>query len=267
VQGVAEEVAVMRKETMSRIDGRVVGHGMWCGSDQAGGCPLGGGGPSNSHLVPFGTSGEESATQGHEKVSGCEKEMQRMVAEVMEGVEQMGRRMAADRSRVNLLHANTDLQLGTLGVELRRVTGEQLGGVGQGMEQAQQQLGSMPIQLKQLSERARGVDGVMSEQLRELRHVSERMEEQEAVVGHRLGEVRRQVQHCVLELDRLPAQLESVPEQLELLGQRLDGVCDEMRKQRDEMRDVRSQMVAGLGAVEEKVEEVERRVMEERRAL
>ena len=34
VQGVAEEVAVMRKETMSRIDGRVVGHGMWCGSLQ-----------------------------------------------------------------------------------------------------------------------------------------------------------------------------------------------------------------------------------------
>jgi hypothetical protein len=43
-----------------------------------------------------------------------QKEMQRMVAEVMEGVEQMGRRMAADRSRVNLLHANTDLQLATL---------------------------------------------------------------------------------------------------------------------------------------------------------
>ena len=32
------------------------------------------------------------------------------------------------------------------------------------------------------------------------------------------------------------------------------------------MRDVRSQMVAGLGAVEEKVEEVERRVMEDMRA-
>ena len=40
--------------------------------------------------------------------------MQRMMAEVMEGVEQMGRRMAANRSRVNLLHANTNLQLGTL---------------------------------------------------------------------------------------------------------------------------------------------------------
>jgi hypothetical protein len=79
---------------------------------------------------------------------------------------------------------------------LRRVTGERLGGVGQGMEQLQQ-LGSLPVQLRQLSERARGVDGVMSEQLRELRHVSERMEEQEAVVGQRLGEVGRQVQHCV----------------------------------------------------------------------
>ena len=98
--------------------------------------------------------------------------MQRMMAEVMEGVEPMGRRMAADRSRVNLLHANTDLQLGTLGVELRRVIGERLGGVGQGMEQLQQ-LGSLPVQLRQLSERARGVDGVMSEQLRELRHVPE----------------------------------------------------------------------------------------------
>ena len=149
VQGVAEEVAEMRKESMrSRIEGRVVGHGMWCGSDQAGGRPLGGGGPLNSHLVPIGASGEEGAFQSQEKVSGYEKEkeMQRMVAEVMEGVEQMGRRMAADRSRVNLLHANTDLQLATFGVELRRVTGEQLGGVGQGMEQLQQ-LGSLPVQL------------------------------------------------------------------------------------------------------------------------
>ena len=100
-----------------------------------------------------------------------------MVAEVMEGVEQMGRRMAADRSRVNLLHANTDLQLATLGVQMRSVMREQLGGVGQGMERLQQlPVGSLPVQLRQLSERARGVDGVMSEQLHELRHVSERVD-------------------------------------------------------------------------------------------
>ena len=138
VNEVADEVAEMqRKETRSRTDSRVVGHGMWCGSDQAGRRPLGGGDPLNSHLVPIGASGEESAFQSHEKVSGYEKGMQRTVAEVMEGVEQMGRRMAADRSRVNLLHANTDLQLATLEVQMRSVTGEQLGGVGQGMEQLQ----------------------------------------------------------------------------------------------------------------------------------
>ena len=63
VNEVADEVAEMqRKETRSKIDGRVVGHGMWCGSDQAGGRPPGGGGPLNSHLVPIGASGEESAT-------------------------------------------------------------------------------------------------------------------------------------------------------------------------------------------------------------
>lgn len=50
--------------------------------------------------------------------------------------------------------------------------------------------------------------------------------------GHLMG---RQAQHCVLELDRLPARLESVPEQLVLLGQRLD---DEMLDMRDDMRDV-----------------------------
>ena len=187
VQGVAEEVAEMRKESMrSRIDGRVVGHGMWCGSDQAGGRPLQGGGPLNSlDLVTIGASGEEQVRR-QDKVSSHEKEMQRMVAEVKEGVEQMG----ADRVMSD--------------------------GV--------------------MSEQLRELDGVMSEQLRELRHVSARMEEQEAVVGQRLGEVGQQVQHCVLELDRLPARLESVPEQLVLLGQRLDG---EMLDMRDDMRDVR----------------------------
>ena len=84
-----------------------------------------------------------------------------------------------------------------------------------------------------MSEQLREFDGVMSEQLRELRHVSARMEEQEAVAGQRLGEVGQQVQHCVLELDRLPARLESVPEQLGLLGQGLDGLCDDMSEQRD----------------------------------
>ena len=34
VDGVADELAEMRKETRSRIDGRVVGHhGMWCHMD------------------------------------------------------------------------------------------------------------------------------------------------------------------------------------------------------------------------------------------
>ena len=105
----------------------------------------------------------------------------------------MGRRMAADRSRVNLLHANTDLQLATLEVQMRSVTGEQLGGVGQGMEQLQQQLGSLPVQLRQLSERARGVDGVMSEQLHELRHVSERMDAGLGAVEEKVEEVERRV--------------------------------------------------------------------------
>ena len=49
------------------------------------------------------------------------------------------------------------------------------------------------------------VDGVMNEQLRKLQHVSGQMEEQEVMIGQRLGEVGRQVQHCVLELDPLPA--------------------------------------------------------------
>ena len=68
VQGVAEEVAEMRKEsTRSKIDGRVVGHGMWCGSDQAGGRPLGGGGPLNSHLVSIGAPGEEQVMRRQER--------------------------------------------------------------------------------------------------------------------------------------------------------------------------------------------------------
>ena len=75
--------------------------------------------------------------------------------------------MAADRSRVNLLHANTDLQLATLGVEMRSVTGEQLGGVGQGVKQLSQQLSPLPAQLEQLDERViREVDGMVNEQLR-----------------------------------------------------------------------------------------------------
>ena len=86
VQGVAEEVAEMRKESMrSRIDGRVVGHGMWCGSDQARGRPLGGGGPSNTATWSrsAGASGEEQVMRRQEKVSGCEEtgEVQRMVAD------------------------------------------------------------------------------------------------------------------------------------------------------------------------------------------
>ena len=95
-----------------------------------------------------------------------------------------------------------------------------------------EQLGGVEQRVKLLGQHMSEMDGVMKE----------RMQEQEAVMGQRLGEVGRQVQHCVLELDRLPARLESVPEQLGLLGQRLDGVCDEMRKQRNEMRDVRNQM-------------------------
>ena len=31
VKEVSDAAAVMRKELTSRIDGRVVGHGMWCG--------------------------------------------------------------------------------------------------------------------------------------------------------------------------------------------------------------------------------------------
>ena len=78
VQGVAEEVAEMRKESMrSRIEGRVVGHGMWCGSDQAGGRPLGGGGPLNSHLVPSGTSGEDK----EEEQESEEQELEHVVGE------------------------------------------------------------------------------------------------------------------------------------------------------------------------------------------
>jgi hypothetical protein len=96
--------------------------------------------------------------------------------------------------------------------------------------------------VKLLDQHMSEMDGVMEE----------RMQEQEAVMGQRLGEVGRQVQHCVLGLDRLPARLESVPEQLVLLGQRLDG---EMLDMRDDMRDVRGQMEAGLGAVEERVRE------------
>ena len=68
--------------------------GMWCGSDQARGRPLGDGGPLNSHLIPIGrASGEECARQGQEKVSGYEEtgEMQRMVAKMMEGVEVLRR--------------------------------------------------------------------------------------------------------------------------------------------------------------------------------
>jgi hypothetical protein len=38
---------------------------------------------------------------------------------VMEGVEKMGQRMAADQSRVDLRHAITDLQLMKLHEELR----------------------------------------------------------------------------------------------------------------------------------------------------
>ena len=98
VNEVADEVAMQRKETMSRIDGRVVGHGMWCGSDQAGGRPLQGGGPLNSlDLVTIGASGEEQVSRGK---SECvyEKEVQRMVAEVKEGVEQM----AADLSLIHI---------------------------------------------------------------------------------------------------------------------------------------------------------------------
>ena len=52
MQGVVEEA-------MSRMAGRAVGHACDVARDQAGGLHLGAGGPLNSHLVPFGTSGEE----------------------------------------------------------------------------------------------------------------------------------------------------------------------------------------------------------------
>jgi hypothetical protein len=105
-----------------------------------------------------------------------------------------------------------------------------------------EQLGGVEQRVKLLGQHMSEMDGVMEE----------RMQEQEAVMGQRLGEVGRQVQHCVLELDRLPARLESVPEQLVLLGQRLDG---EMLDMRDDMRVMRGQMEAGLCAVEERVRE------------
>ena len=59
VQGVAEEVAEMRKESMrSRIDGRVVGHA--CGVDGVLASDLClEPGASNSEREPIGTSGEE----------------------------------------------------------------------------------------------------------------------------------------------------------------------------------------------------------------
>ena len=92
--------------------------------------------------------------------------MQWMVAEMMEGVEKMGQRMAADRSSADLRHATADLQLMNMVVGMRRETGEQLGGVEQGVKQLSQQLSPLPVQLEQLDERVREVDGVVNEQLR-----------------------------------------------------------------------------------------------------
>ena len=64
VQGVAEEVAEMRKESMrSRIDGRVVGHACGVVRGHVGGLHLGASGPLNNHLTRSGTSGEELVSQ------------------------------------------------------------------------------------------------------------------------------------------------------------------------------------------------------------
>ena len=100
-----------------------------------------------------------------------------------------------------------------------------------------EQLGGVEQRVKLLGQHMSDMDGVMKERMQE----------------H--GEVGRQVQHCVLELDRLPARLESVPEQLGLLGQRLDEMNDMMSGQLREVQYVRSQ-VEGLGVVKEKVEEI-----------
>ena len=100
-----------------------------------------------------------------------------------------------------------------------------------------EQLGGVEQRVKLLGQHMSEMDGVMKERMQE----------------H--GEIGRQVQHCVLELDRLPARLESVPEQLGLLGQRLDEMNDMMSGQLREVQYVRSQ-VEGLGVVKEKVEEI-----------
>ena len=63
VNEVADEVAMQRKETMSRTVGRAEGHACGVVLGHVGDLHLGAGGPLNSHLVPFGTSGEECA--GH----------------------------------------------------------------------------------------------------------------------------------------------------------------------------------------------------------
>jgi hypothetical protein len=88
-------VVMQRKEMMSRIEGRVEGHACGVILGHVGGLHLGAGGPLNSHLTRSGTSGEatvsenrgESATKCVNEETGAE--MQRMVAEMKEGVEQM----------------------------------------------------------------------------------------------------------------------------------------------------------------------------------
>ena len=85
-----------------------------------------------------------------------------------------------------------------------------------------EQLGGVEQRVKLLGQHMSDMGGMMKERMQE----------------H--GEIGRQAQHCVLELDRLPARLESVPEQLGLLGQRLDEMNDMMSGQLREVQYVRS---------------------------
>ena len=203
--------------------------------------------------------------------------MQRVVAEMMEGVEEMGKRMTADRSRVNLLHANTDLQLVTLGVEMRNVMREQVGGVGRGMEQLQQQLGSLPVQLRQLSERARGVDGVMSEQLHELRHVSERMDAGLGAVEEQAEEVKRRVMEGMRasqmrdvaemeEMVELHDQISAMGEQMSVMSKQLGLLPSQLRllgRQCDEVKGQLGRLADEQAVMGRRVEEVQRGVKEQ----
>ena len=80
VNEVADEVAMQRKEAMSRTVGRAEGHACGVVLGHVGGLRLGAGGPLNNHLTRSGTSGEELATQSRGK-SECVQEEARAVEE------------------------------------------------------------------------------------------------------------------------------------------------------------------------------------------